>query len=176
MHLLLLLLEAFGLVVWSGACLQKFSIQSINIAARGKRIETPCPFILFSLAFRIPKQDDHMGSVDISVLVMKNICLTMSCSLRQKALFMVTFLLSENILKNCHLINMIGMGDWGDIMKNKYCLLHGPLCWFKTASTFPNKSMFLQRGQPFKRSISERGWGGWGGLSSAFLCCKSVEH
>lgn len=45
-----------------------------------------------------------------------------------KALLMVTFLLSENILKNCPVINMVGMGDWGDIMKNKFCLLHGPLC------------------------------------------------
>lgn len=52
---------------------------------------------------------------------------------------------------------MVGMGDWGDTMKNKFCLLHGSLSWFKTPSTFPNKSMYLQRGQPFKSSVSGGG-------------------
>lgn len=67
---------------------------------------------------------------------------------------------------------MVGMGDWGD-MKNKFCLLHGPLSWFKTPSTFPNKSVYLQRGQPFKSSIS-RGEEGRG--QCLFLCCKFMEH
>lgn len=52
--------EAFGLVVWSGACLQNFK-QSKSTAARRERIETLCPFILF-LAFRTLRQEDHMGS------------------------------------------------------------------------------------------------------------------
>lgn len=29
------------------------------------------------------------------------------------------------------------MGDWREIMKNKFCLLHGSLSWFETSPTFP---------------------------------------
>lgn len=145
-------MEAFGLVVWSGACLQNF-IQSKSTAARRERIETPCPFILFLfLAFRTLRQEGPHGFWLVSVLVMKTFALQRPAHCHKRLCLSLLFFLVK-MLWRC--VTYYKHTEWeiGEISWKTNFVFYMVLCLsLKHPQHF--LQMYLQRGQPFKRNIS----------------------